>query len=99
MFNLMPLFGGVFFLPMEPNEELIESLATQYAEKYDDRFKKIAKSAYKDGILTVLKDLLMDQDMFFLGFLFGATLMVVVSDLAKRLDEIKKWNENDKSNG
>lgn len=37
--------------------------------------------------------------MFLLGFLFGATLMVVVSDFAKRLDEIKKWNENDKSNG
>ena len=58
MFNLMPLFGGVFFLPMEPNEELIDSLATQYAEKYDDRFKKIAKSAYKDGILHVLQDFL-----------------------------------------
>ena len=56
----MPLFGGVFFLPMEPNEELIDSLATQYAEKYDDRFKKIAKAAYKDGILAVLQDILME---------------------------------------
>ena len=45
---------------MEPNEELIDNLATQYAEKYDDRFKKVAKAAYKDGILAVLKDLLME---------------------------------------
>lgn len=45
---------------MEPNEELIESLATQYAEKYEEGLRKIAKAAYKDGILTVLKDLLMD---------------------------------------
>ena len=45
---------------MEPNEELIDNLATQYAEKYEDRFKKIAKAAYKDGILAVLNDLLMD---------------------------------------
>lgn len=84
---------------MEPNEELIDSLATQYAEKYDDRFKKIAKAAYRDGILAVLKDLLMDQDMFFLGFLVGAALMVAVSNVADRFDEIKKWNDNDKSNG
>lgn len=84
---------------MEPNEELIEHLASQYAEKYDDRFKKIAKAAYKDGILAVLQDLLMEQDMFFLGFLAGATLMVAVSNLAKRFDEIKKWNDNDKTNG
>lgn len=56
----MPLFGGVFLFTMEPNEELIDSLATQYAEKYEDRFKKIAKAAYKDGILAVLNDLLMD---------------------------------------
>ena len=32
--------------------------------------------------------------MFFLGFLFGATLMAVVSYLAKKFDEIKKWNDN-----
>ena len=32
--------------------------------------------------------------MFFLGFLIGAALMVAVSDLAKRFDEIKKWNDN-----
>ena len=37
--------------------------------------------------------------MFFLGFLAGATLMVAVSNLAKRFDEIKKWNDNDKTNG
>lgn len=43
---------------MEPNEELIDNLASQYAEMYDDRFKKIAKAAYKDGILKVLKDFL-----------------------------------------
>lgn len=60
MFNLMPLFGGVFFLPMEPNEELIDSLATKYAEKYEDRFKKIAKQAYIDGVLAVLNDVLKD---------------------------------------
>ena len=84
---------------MEPNEELIDSLATQYAEKYDDRFKKIAKAAYKDGILHVLQDFLKEQDMFFLGFLVGAALMVAVSNVAKRFDELKKWNDNDKSNG
>lgn len=84
---------------MEPNEELIDSLATKYAEKYDDKFKKIAKAAYKDGNLHVLQDFLKEQDMFFLGFLFGATLMAVVSDFAKRFDEIKKWNDNDKNNG
>lgn len=37
--------------------------------------------------------------MFLLGFLIGATLMVAVSNVAKRFDEIKKWNDNDKSNG
>ena len=37
--------------------------------------------------------------MFLLGFLVGAALMVAVSDLARRFDEIKKWNDNDKSNG
>jgi hypothetical protein len=45
---------------MEPNEELIETLAAQYAEKYDDRFKKVAKAAYRDGILIVLNDILKD---------------------------------------
>lgn len=43
---------------MEPNDELIDLLASQYAEKYDDRFKKIAKAAYRDGILKVLQDFL-----------------------------------------
>jgi hypothetical protein len=37
--------------------------------------------------------------MFFLGFLVGAAIMVAVSDLAKKLDDIKKWNDNDESNG
>ena len=37
--------------------------------------------------------------MFFLGFLVGAALMVAVSNVADRFDEIKKWNDNDKSNG
>ena len=45
---------------MEPNEELIDSLATQYAEKYDEGLRKIAKAAYKDGILHVLQDFLKD---------------------------------------
>ena len=45
---------------MEPNSELIEMLATSYAEKYDDRFKKVAKQAYIDGVLAVLNDVLMD---------------------------------------
>ncbi len=31
--------------------------------------------------------------MFFLGFLIGAAMMVAVSDFAKRLDGIKKWND------
>lgn len=79
---------------MEPNEELIEHLASQYAEMYDDRFKKIAKAAYRDGILKVLQDFLKEQDMFFLGFLVGAVLMVVAANLSKRFDELKKWNDN-----
>lgn len=79
---------------MEPNEELIDNLASQYAEKYDDRFKKIAKAAYKDGILKVLQDFLKEQNMFFLGFLVGAAMMVAVSDFARRLDKINKWNDN-----
>ena len=33
--------------------------------------------------------------MFFLGFLIGAALMVAVSDFARRLDGIKKWNDNE----
>ena len=33
--------------------------------------------------------------MFFLGLLIGATLMIVVSDLVRRFDEIKKWNDNE----
>ena len=45
---------------MEPNKELIEKLASQYAEKYDDRFKKIARQAYIDGVLAVLNDFLKD---------------------------------------
>lgn len=80
---------------MEPNEELIEHLASQYAEKYDDRFKKIAKAAYRDGILKVLQDFLKDQDMFFIGFLIGAAMMVAVSDFARRLDGLKMWNDNE----
>lgn len=33
--------------------------------------------------------------MFFLGFLVGAVLMVAVSDFARRLNELKKWNDNE----
>lgn len=36
--------------------------------------------------------------MFFLGFFVGAAL-VAVFNLAKKLDDIKKWNDNDESNG
>ena len=32
--------------------------------------------------------------MFFLGFLVGAAMMVAVSDFARRLDKLKKWNDN-----
>lgn len=32
--------------------------------------------------------------MFFLGFLIGAILMMVASNLSKKFDEIKKWNDN-----
>lgn len=45
---------------MEPNKELIEALAVQYAEQYADRFQKIAKQAFIDGVLAVLKDVLRD---------------------------------------
>lgn len=45
---------------MEPSNELIELLASSYAEKYEDRFKKIAKQAYIDGVLAVLNDVLKD---------------------------------------
>ena len=50
----------IYTINMEPNEELIDNLASQYAEKYEDRFKKIARAAYKDGILAVLNDILME---------------------------------------
>lgn len=33
--------------------------------------------------------------MFFLGFLIGAALMVAVSDFARRLNELKKWNDDE----
>ena len=33
--------------------------------------------------------------MFVLGFLVGASLMVAVSNVADRFDEIKKWNDNE----
>lgn len=45
---------------MEPNEELIETLATQYAEQYEKRYQKVAMNAYKEGIMRVLKDFLLE---------------------------------------
>lgn len=45
---------------MEPNEELIENLASQYAEKYETRYQKVAKNAFKEGVLRVLNDLLLE---------------------------------------
>jgi len=32
----------------------IEALAEKYAEQYIDRYKKVAKKAYIDGVLAVL---------------------------------------------
>ena len=45
---------------MKPNQELIESLAAEYAERYDGRYQIIAKQAYIDGVLAVLEDILRD---------------------------------------
>lgn len=39
----------------------IEALADEYAEQYVDRFKKVAKKAYKDGIMAIMKSYL-EQD-------------------------------------
>ena len=33
--------------------------------------------------------------MFFLGLLIGAALMLAVSNFARKLDEIKKWNDHE----
>ena len=33
----------------------IEALADKYAEQFVDRYKKVAKKAYIDGVLAVLK--------------------------------------------
>lgn len=38
----------------------IEALAEAYAEQYVDRFKKVAKKAYIDGVLAVLAEFLED---------------------------------------
>lgn len=40
--------------------EKIEAFADAYAEQYVDRFKKVAKKAYIDGILEVLHSFLED---------------------------------------
>lgn len=34
--------------------------------------------------------------MFLIGFVLGALAMVLASDLGKKLDNIKKWNDNEK---
>ena len=45
---------------MEPNKELIESRAQEYADQYVERFQKVAKQAYIDGVMAVLRDVLKD---------------------------------------
>ena len=52
--------GMTYITKMEPNEELIENLASQYAEKYETRYQKVAKNAFKEGVLRVLNDLLLE---------------------------------------
>ena len=37
--------------------------------------------------------------MFFLGFFTGAAFMVAAFYLANRFEELKKWKDNDKTNG
>jgi hypothetical protein len=40
---------------MEPDMNKIEALADKYAEQFVDRYKKVAKKAFIDGVLAVLK--------------------------------------------
>jgi hypothetical protein len=40
---------------MEPDMTKIEALADKYAEQFIDRYKKVAKKAYIDGVLAVLE--------------------------------------------
>lgn len=40
---------------MEPDMNKIEALAEEYAEQFIDHYKKVAKKAYIDGVLAVLK--------------------------------------------
>lgn len=37
--------------------EEIDKMMQAYIEKYDDRFKKVAGQAYKDGVLDVLRSI------------------------------------------
>lgn len=39
---------------MEPDMNKIEALAEKYAEQFIDRYKKVAKKAYIDGVPAVL---------------------------------------------
>ena len=41
---------------MEPDTEKIEALADKYAEQFVERFQKVAKKAYMDGVRAVLND-------------------------------------------
>lgn len=43
---------------MEPDTEKIEALADKYAEQFVDRYKKVAKKAYIDGVMAVLNTLI-----------------------------------------
>lgn len=43
---------------MEPDTEKIEALADKYAEQFVERFQKVAKKAYMDGVMAVLNDFL-----------------------------------------
>ena len=40
---------------MEPDMNKIEALAEEYAGQFVDRYKKVGKKAYIDGVLAVLK--------------------------------------------
>lgn len=44
------------FYSMEPDMEKINARAEEYAARFVERYQKVAKKAYIDGVMAVLKD-------------------------------------------
>lgn len=45
---------------MELDTQKIEALAEEYAEQFVERFQKVAKKAYMDGVMAVLSSWMED---------------------------------------